>query len=112
MQFDQFIDQVGEEVDRLKAEGATLEDAHREALRVVFMRVVEGRKTDPFEDLLLEKLEDIARRQGGAPVKTVSLATELGQSQWNTWRYLSELEQRGLVYRPGGNKAKSGYLTA
>jgi Mn-dependent DtxR family transcriptional regulator len=43
-------------------------------------------------------------------VRTTRLATELGQSTWATWYYLTRLEARGLIYRPSGKK--SGWLAA
>jgi hypothetical protein len=110
MEFDLLLDQIGEEAIRHTRDGLALDAAYAAALSVVFMRLVEGRKTEAFEDRILDTLRSLSRAQGGRPVRTTRLAVELGQSTWTTWYYLTRLEARGLIHRPGGKK--SGWLAA
>jgi predicted transcriptional regulator len=49
-------------------------------------------------------------RQSNGPVKTIYFAGRLSTSRKTAWLYLSELENLGYVYRPGGKYSKSGWL--
>jgi hypothetical protein len=102
------LDQLGEEVERRINAGEGIDAAYAAAIPEVLKRLVEGRKTEAFEDRIIETLRSLSRGGGGRPVRTTRLATELGQSTWATWYYLTRLESRGLIYRPGGKK--SGWL--
>ncbi len=102
---DLLLTQVGEEAGRRMTGGADIDAAYSAAVTEVFKRLVEGRQTEAFETRLLDTLRSLSRAQGGRPVRTTRLATELGQSTWATWYYLTRLEARGLVVRPGGKKS-------
>lgn len=108
LDFSRMLDQIDAEVGRRMAGGADRDSAYAAALPEVFKRLVEGRKAEAFELRLIETLRKLSRGNGGRPVRTTRLATELGQSTWATWYYLTRLEGRGLVVRPGG--PKSGWL--
>jgi hypothetical protein len=105
MDFYDLLDQIDQEVARRKSDEADLDAAYGEALQAVIKRMVEGRKTQAFEDRLLAALRSLSKAQGGRPVSTTRLAVELGQTTWSTWYYLAKLERRGLIHRPAGSKS-------
>ena len=108
LDFQRMLDQIDGEVARRMAAGADRDSAYAAAVPEVIKRLVEGRKAEAFEVRLIETLRRLSRGQGGRPVRTTRLATELGQSTWATWYYLTRLESRGLIVRPGG--PKSGWM--
>lgn len=107
------LGRIKDEADRLLAakSGLDREAAYQKAVASVIMTAAEEQAVTPFEARLLERLSQAARRSGGRPVPTKSLAAELGgKDMWSIWYHLKRLEERGLVHRPEG--PKSGWAVA
>jgi DNA-binding transcriptional ArsR family regulator len=106
-----FINRIKEEADRLQGEhGLSIDAAYEQAVAAVFKTAAEAQLISPFEARILAELKIASR--GGRPVSSTALAARLGVGSRRTMAFhLKRLERRGLVYRPGGPKAKGGWST-
>lgn len=76
------------------------------ALAVAVERI-ESQQVSPFQERILRTLETLSPRESSPPVSTTRLISAVGglDNRFTAWRYLSDLEARGLVCRPHGPKS-------
>ncbi len=107
------LENIRQEAHRIAGDGGDLGSAYSTAINSVIMQAAEGQVLDAFEEQIIAAIRQAERDFNGQPVPTMALAVRLGiPDRIRMWRYLSDLEQRGLIYRPFGKRSKSGWRVA